>query len=125
MPYSAEELNYIYDKTGGYCEYCDKKLAFKNYGMLGERGAWEVDHSNPRCRGGTDYLRNLFPACIDCNRNKGIRTGRSMRTSMSGYTRNSKGIDWGEVIAGGLALCLIYAIFRPAEPQTQVYHYPD
>ena len=81
MAFTDEELNYIYDKTNGYCEYCGKKLAFKNYGKVGERGAWEVDHSNPKSRGGTNYLRNLFPACIECNRAKGARTGKSVRSS--------------------------------------------
>jgi len=39
--------------------------------MLGEKGAWEVDHSKPLSRGGTDYLRNLVPSCIECNCSKG------------------------------------------------------
>lgn len=84
MAFSSEQLRYIYDKTGGYCEYCGKKLAFTNYGRTDARAAWEVDHSNPKCNGGTDYLRNLFPACIDCNRLKGDRTGKSFRKSMQG-----------------------------------------
>jgi 5-methylcytosine-specific restriction endonuclease McrA len=71
MAYSDEELSYIYDKTNGYCNHCGKKLAFSNYGVLGARGAWEVDHSRSRRAGGTDYLRNLFPSCISCNRSKG------------------------------------------------------
>jgi len=76
MGYTAEELNDIYDKTGGYCWHCGKKLAWKNYGKPGERGAWEVDHSVPISRGGTDYLRNLVPTCIECNRNKGDLTSQ-------------------------------------------------
>jgi len=71
MPYTDDELNYIYDKTNGCCWHCGKKLAWRNYGMFGEKGAWEVDHSNPLSRGGTDYLRNLVPSCIECNRSKG------------------------------------------------------
>jgi len=47
-----------------------KKLALTNYGMPREKGAWEIDHSNPVSRGGTNYLRNLVPACISCNRSK-------------------------------------------------------
>jgi 5-methylcytosine-specific restriction endonuclease McrA len=39
-------------------------------------GAWEVDHIRPRSRGGTDYLRNLVPACIECNRSKGDLNSR-------------------------------------------------
>lgn len=80
MGYSDEELSYIYDKTGGYCWHCGKKLAWKNYGRPSERGAWEVDHSNPVSRGGTDYLQNLVPACIECNRSK-----RDLRTREYSY----------------------------------------
>lgn len=35
------------------------------------RGAWEVDHSTPISKGGSNHLNNLFPACIPCNRKKG------------------------------------------------------
>lgn len=70
MAYSDEELNDIYDKNKGYCWHCGKKLAFTNYGKAGATGAWEVDHSNPTSRGGTDYYRNRVPACIPCNRSK-------------------------------------------------------
>ena len=70
MEYSNEELNEIYDKNDGYCWHCGKRLAFVNYGNLGARGAWEVDHSVPTSRGGTEYYRNLVPSCIPCNRSK-------------------------------------------------------
>ena len=76
MGYTDEELNDIYDKTGGYYWHCGKKLAWKNYGKACKRGAWEVDHSRPLARGGTDYLRNLVPACIECNRSKGDLTSQ-------------------------------------------------
>jgi hypothetical protein len=79
MGYSEEELGYIFDKTGGHCYHCRKKLAWSNYGVVGARGAWEVDHSRPRSSGGTDYLRNLVPSCIPCNRSKGILTSRRYR----------------------------------------------
>jgi 5-methylcytosine-specific restriction endonuclease McrA len=71
MGYSDDALNYVYDKNGGYCWWCGKKLSWVNYGIPGAYGSWEVDHSNPVSRGGTDYLRNLVPACVGCNRSKG------------------------------------------------------
>jgi len=80
MSYSDEELYFIYDKNDGYYWHCGKKLAWKNYGKRGRRGAWEVDHSRPISRGGTDYLRNLVPACIECNRSKGDLTSREFES---------------------------------------------
>ena len=79
MAFTTEQLNKIYDRTSGYCHICHKKLAFKNYGALGARGAWEVEHSNPRAQGGTNRLNNLYPACIKCNRSKGASSTRSVR----------------------------------------------
>ena len=78
--YSDEQLERIYDKTGGCCYHCGKKLAWKNYGSRGSRGAWEVDHSRPSSRGGTDHLNNLVPSCIPCNRSKGDMTSREFRS---------------------------------------------
>jgi 5-methylcytosine-specific restriction endonuclease McrA len=81
MSYTCEEREKIYDKTNGYCYYCGKKLAFTNYGIHGAKGAWEVEHSNPKSQAGTEYLRNLNPACIGCNREKGPRTRKQFCSS--------------------------------------------
>ena len=117
MGFSEEQLNDIYDKTGGYCEYCRKKIAFVNYGMVDERGAWEVDHSNPKSRGGPDYLRNLFPACIECNRDKGDRTGQAYRASFSNSRAGTTEPSIGEIVAGGLFFYLFYQIMQSMEAQ--------
>jgi hypothetical protein len=37
----------VYEKTDGCYHICSKKLAKKNYGVIGARGAWEIDHSIP------------------------------------------------------------------------------
>lgn len=71
---------------------------------MGERGAWEVDHSVPKSRGGTDYLRNLVPACIDCNRLKGTRLGNSVRASVGTSRGGQSRIDWGEIVVGGVLI---------------------
>lgn len=76
MTYTDEDLNYIYDKNEGCCWHCGKKLSFTNYGTPDARGAWEVDHSVPIARGGTDHLNNLVPACVQCNRSKQDLTSR-------------------------------------------------
>ena len=70
MPYNDEMLNRVYNRTDGHCHICGKKLSFVNYAKFGLRGAWEVEHSRPRVKGGTDHGNNLFPACIPCNRTK-------------------------------------------------------
>lgn len=79
MAFSDEELDRIYERTAGRCHVCRKKLAWKNYGLLGAHGAWEVDHSKARARGGTNRLNNLYAACVRCNRGKGARTTQSAR----------------------------------------------
>ena len=82
--FTDADLNYIYDKTGGYCFHCNKKIAWSNYGIPGARGAWEVDHGNPLSRGGVDDGRNWVPSCIPCNRSKGAMTSTEFRRQ-SGY----------------------------------------
>jgi len=77
MSYDNETLEAVFAKTTGSCRYCGKQLSFSNYGAQGRRGAWVVDHANPVSRGGTDYLRNLWPACITCNLEKSDRTAQS------------------------------------------------
>ena len=80
MSFSDETLSRIYDRSGGYCHLCGCKVSFINYGIVGARGAWEVEHSIPWSLGGTDHLNNLYAACIPCNCAKGngsTRTGRA------------------------------------------------
>ncbi len=73
-----ELANDVYDKTGGYCYYCGKRLAFYNR-LSGMRAAWHMDHVIPLSRGGRDTFRNLFPACDQCNLEKGDMTGAEFR----------------------------------------------
>ena len=51
-----------------------------------KRGSWEIEHSRPRSRGGTDHLNNLYVACISCNRSKGNGTTASARAA-NGYRK--------------------------------------
>ena len=73
------ELRIIYDRTEGQCHICRRPLSFRNYGLFGRRGAWEIEHSIAKARGGTDHGNNLFAACISCNRSKGEYSSRSAR----------------------------------------------
>lgn len=86
MAYSNDQLNDTYDRTTGYCHLCHKKLAFKNYGIHFSRGAWEVEHSNPKSKGGTDRRNNRYAACIYCNRSKCNHSTRSIR-ARNGFRR--------------------------------------
>ncbi len=79
MSFDIETRRSIYDRTNGKCHLCSKKLSFVNYGRHGRKASWHVEHSVARARGGTDHLNNLFPACIDCNLDKGTATSRTAR----------------------------------------------
>ena len=86
MGRDATTLERIYERTEGRCHLCRKKLSRRNYGLLGRRGAWEVEHSTARANGGTDHGNNLYAACIACNRQKGTLSTRAAR-ARNGYTR--------------------------------------
>ena len=86
MAYSDDQLERIYERTGGYCHICHKKVSFVNYAEYGARGAWEVEHSKPIALGGTSHGNNLFAACISCNRSKRAGSSRTAR-SRNGQSR--------------------------------------
>lgn len=67
MAYSADDINWVYDRTGGRCLYCGKRLSFHNYGVVGTHGAWEVDHFIPLASNGAHQHYNLVAACVGCN----------------------------------------------------------
>ena len=43
------------------------------YGKGGDKG-WEIDHRNPKSKGGTDHRRNLRALNTDANKRKGDKT---------------------------------------------------
>lgn len=79
MGFDIKKRNSIFARTDGLCHICRKKLVFKNYGQVGKRGAWEVEHSVPKAAGGTDHGNNLYASCIPCNRKKQASSTRSAR----------------------------------------------
>ncbi len=118
MASNVAKLNQIYDRTTGRCHICHKKLAFKNYGALGARAAWEVEHSIPQAKGGTDHLNNLYPACIPCNRSKGSSSTVSARSKhgksrapLSGDKREKA--RTGNAFAGGTLGAMIGSVGGP------------
>ncbi len=119
MTFSSEQQNDVFDKTSGNCAYCEKQLAWSNYGREGSRGAWEVDHRIPLSRGGTDHLNNLSAACIDCNRAKGDMTAREFNVAIqrvgSGQQRSN---FWNGVATVG-ALAFLWWLFFGRDGQRQ------
>lgn len=112
MKFDNETLDRIFCRTDGQCHICRKQLSFSNYGKAGSRGAWEVEHSRPRSRGGTDHLNNLYAACISCNRSKGNSSTASARAA-NGYRRTPLSMDkknrnaWAGGAVGVLAFLFV------------------
>lgn len=70
MAYTDDQLQTIFNRTGGYCFYCGARLAWGNYRLLGAVGAWKADQRGV-C-GGSDHV----PSCITCHRIEGTEKGR-------------------------------------------------
>ncbi|HYM76080.1 MAG TPA: HNH endonuclease [Candidatus Dormibacteraeota bacterium] len=112
MAYTEEKLRTIFDRTDGCCHICGRKLCFNSYGQRERRGAWEIEHSHPRFKGGSDRLCNLYAAHISCNREKGIKKSRTAR-GWNGLTKaplsrarkeQMRGNNiWGWGIAGAIS----------------------
>ena len=108
MTFNQKQLAAIFEKTDGRCHICREKLDYKNYGVIGARGAWEVDHSVPQAAGGSHRVSNLRPSCIFCNRSKGAsstRTAREKHGYRSAPLSKAKKVDnaWLGGILGGIA----------------------
>lgn len=99
MAFDEETLNRIFERTDGSCHLCRKKLAFSNYGRAGARGAWEVEHSKARVRGGTDHLNNLYAAHIRCNR---IKSDGHTKTARAAYGYRSAPLSKAEKQRNGM-----------------------
>jgi HNH endonuclease len=119
MAYSNETLSAIYDKTNGCCRYCEKQLAFSNYGLAGARGSWQVDHSRSRANGGTSHRNKLYASCVSCNLEKGALNGSSYLRPIRTQQRDD---SMGDVLAIGGALLLAYLLWknRPEQPPAPV-----
>ena len=119
MGYTLEQKKTIFKKTDGRCHICHKKLTFKNYGIPDTRGCWEIDHSKPKSKAGTNYMRNLLPACIICNNLKNNSSTRSARAKhgfkkapLSKEKKNEKQRD-NKIIGGIVGASLGGALLGP------------
>ncbi|RZO54167.1 MAG: HNH endonuclease [Sandaracinaceae bacterium] len=86
MAFTNEEIDIVWEKTNRRCHICRKTVARRNHGTIGRRGSWEIDHSNPKAKGGSDRLSNLLPACVPCNRSKREGSTRAAR-AQHGHSR--------------------------------------
>lgn len=114
MPYEIEDLQLIFDRTDGHCHICHIRLVFTNRGYPERRGAWEVEHSRPQSKGGTDHRNNLYAACFECNRAKSNSTTRTARkwngTTRAPLSKTRKAAireenTYAGVVIGGLIGC--------------------
>jgi len=123
VTYSIERLRLIFEKTDGYCYHCGKKLAWSNYGNLNGKAGWEIDHSVPKSKGGTDHLNNLVPSCIPCNRNKGDLTSRQYRTLLDTDSDKSEDDPLSAVIIiGGILLLLGWINKKMQQKRTKDFY---
>ncbi len=74
MGYTKVQLQRIWKSTDGRCHLTSRRLRLKDYGIT-----WEVDHSKPRAKGGSDHGNNLKPALVTANRSKQAMTSRAVR----------------------------------------------
>lgn len=66
--FSAQEWLALVEQHAGYCAYC---------GIHPDR--LEADHRTPLCRGGSNTIENILPACMRCNRRKHRKTEEEFR----------------------------------------------
>ena len=103
---SPEKRRRIFERTNGKCHLCGKSHDFEEYGA---GGTWEIDHSVPKAKGGTDRVNNLNVCCISCNRRKQAMTTRAAR-ARHGRTRappSTKVVRSRWAVAGLVALGVV------------------
>lgn len=64
----------VYLKCDGHCAYCGKKITLRTM---------QVDHIQPKSRGGTDDFKNLMPSCRSCNHYKRADTLEEFREKIA------------------------------------------
>ncbi len=65
-PIKFSDKKFIFEKTGGHCHFCGKKLFFE--AKRGNDGRWHIDHIVPFSRKGKNNIINYLPICNVCNR---------------------------------------------------------
>ena len=99
MAISKRTREAVYQKYGGRCAYCGRKIAYKDM---------QVDHFIPKngyFAQGTDELSNLMPACRMCNHYKRANSLELFRTYIREIPRKLRenyiykvGVAYGNII---------------------------
>lgn len=89
----------VYQKYGGHCAYCGRKIAYKDM---------QVDHFIPQngyFAQGTDDISNLMPACRMCNHYKRANPLELFRTYIQEIPRKLRenyiykvGVAYGNIV---------------------------
>jgi len=123
MKYTQEDLEIIAEKTGYDCHLCHKPIKFDAYGNYAHPDGWEVDHVRPRSKNGHNGYSNLRAAHTHCNRKKGNRSNRSIRSHFgvkgspqSSTTRVLKGVGYVALSVG--VLWIVSRVFRKNKSNT-------
>ena len=69
--FTAIEWTELITQFGGVCGYCAAP------------GPLQADHRIPLCRGGTNFIENIIPACARCNQRKGSQTETEFRARLA------------------------------------------
>ena len=73
--FTFEEWEALLVEHAGRCAYC------------GSNERIEADHRTPLCRGGSNLIANILPACRHCNRRKHRRTEEEFRALLQSERR--------------------------------------
>lgn len=73
----------VWNKTGGRCAYCGMSLTPDSVETIeGKYASWmQVDHVQPKAKGGLHAFENMMPACRSCNTSKGHKSLEEYRHS--------------------------------------------
>lgn len=70
--FTAQEWLALVEQHGSCCAYCETPS-----------DRLEADHRVPLCRGGSNLIENILPACITCNRRKHRKTEQEFRALLA------------------------------------------
>jgi 5-methylcytosine-specific restriction endonuclease McrA len=65
--FTRKEWLILLRSAGFKCRYCGKRISRKSA---------TPDHKIPLSRGGSNWITNIFPACLPCNQRKNALTER-------------------------------------------------